>query len=75
MQHNQVFVIQVSSGGGNKPQLALPAPPDSLLPSEVKYSASLVRGLGFAHLLLGAVLFLLGVLGELGSLLFSHNLG
>ncbi|KAK4324078.1 hypothetical protein Pmani_005263 [Petrolisthes manimaculis] len=64
MQHNQVFVIQVSSDGGNKPQLALPAPPDSLLPSEVKYSASLVNGLAFAHLLLGAVLFLLGVLGS-----------
>ncbi|XP_069938425.1 uncharacterized protein [Cherax quadricarinatus] len=62
MQHNQVFVIQVSSG--TKLPLALPAPPDTLLPSEVKYSASLVRGLGFAHIILGAVLFLLGVLGS-----------
>lgn len=62
MQHNQVFVIQVSSG--TKGPLALPPPPpDSLLPSEVKYSASLVRGLGFTHLVLGSVLFLLGVLG------------
>nr|XP_045613185.1 uncharacterized protein LOC123767540 [Procambarus clarkii] len=62
MQHNQVLVIQVSSG--TKLPLALPAPQEALLPSEVKYSASLVRGLGFARLILGAVLFLLGVLGS-----------
>lgn len=65
-QHNQVFVIQVSSGAAaSKPPLALPpaGPDPAVLPSEVKYSASLVRGLGLAHLFLGSVIFLLGVLG------------
>ncbi|XP_045129806.1 uncharacterized protein LOC123515366 isoform X2 [Portunus trituberculatus] len=65
-QHNQVFVIQVSSGAAaSKPPLALPpaGTDPAVLPSEVKYSASLVRGLGLAHLFLGSVIFLLGVLG------------
>ncbi|XP_068220667.1 micronuclear linker histone polyprotein-like [Palaemon carinicauda] len=63
MQQNQVYVIQVNTKTKGGP-LALPAPGDALLPSEVKYSASLVRGLGCTHLVLGAVLFLLGVLGS-----------
>ncbi|XP_066982396.1 uncharacterized protein [Macrobrachium rosenbergii] len=63
MQQNKVYVIQVNTMNKGGP-LALPAPGGALLPSEVKYSASLVRGLGCTHLVLGTVLFLLGVLGS-----------
>ncbi|KAF2353855.1 hypothetical protein FHG87_015392 [Trinorchestia longiramus] len=39
-------------------------PPSPLLPSEIKYSASLVRGQAVVHAVLGVILFTFGVLGS-----------
>jgi hypothetical protein len=58
-----------SAPGGKRWQLnALPpiasAPPSPFLPSEIKYSASLVRGQAVVHAVLGLLLFVFGVIGE-----------
>ncbi|XP_063600115.1 uncharacterized protein LOC134776334 [Penaeus indicus] len=60
----QIFIVHISEGTKSN-QLTPPCPPPTPLPSEVKYSATLVRVLGCIHLSLGAVTFMLGFLGKL----------
>ncbi|XP_047486389.1 uncharacterized protein LOC125037342 isoform X1 [Penaeus chinensis] len=60
----QIFIVHISEGTKSN-QLAPPCPPPTPLPSEVKYSATLVRVLGCIHLSLGAVTCMLGFLGKL----------